>query len=584
MHNLSKFITAIEDEGMFGLAQSAIAQSTNIVVSVASNAIGTAIHLVSDVSSNAVRLVNVPHDNNNNNRNRIIDSNNDIYTCNEDEADEDDENVRAGTKCHRDDVISHVPTNTSHSHDHHQHSNDSPFAIMSIASTIANIMLGAISPLLVQQQQQQHHYHLPKRNVRRDQQILMKRGTTTQPIFLHAETMNSFDDHSTTDLGQFFDANESCCRSSSHHAESSVYYDATSSTRSLSSTDGSFVSSEDPDENFDADDEENNDSWHIGDVDLLEPEHSISQHVVLAFDDCTITSTTTTSVTAPTFYLDLSSVFSDEEQDIITSTNEECILYKENSKFYIIRDSVIYRESFHRVLDILMERSFCIAQMDDDCSTCERTTTDDNHGELCWKPDDRTKKYFERRQKNMTAEEWTKILETEVLKWTGSVRNSNCPMLKTRGIIDMSPLELKELLLDCERNHLYNPNSISKTNMHYFADIDEVGGETRIVQNVMKIPIVGGTIQTVSLTHVRCIENGGGYILVSQSVGDDVNASPDNPYYSISILRSVPSAEQKTELTNITRISSMPIPRFLMQKVGLMGVMDFFKNLRSLCK
>jgi hypothetical protein len=573
VHNLTKFITTIEDEGMFGLAQSAIAQSANIVVSVASSAIGTAIHVVSDVSSNAARLVNVPHDNNNNNNSIMY--YNDICIYNEKEKDtEVDGNVSKWTTSCHENVVTHVPIRTSQSHDHYHQGDDSPFGIMSIASTIANIMLGAISPLLVQQQQ--HHYHLPERNVRRDQQILMKRGTTTQPIFLHAETMNSFNDHSTTDLGQFFDANDSCCRSSSNHAES-VYYDATSSTRSLSSTDDSFVSSDDAEDNSDDAYAEVN-GCHIGDVELLEPEHSIPQHVVLAYDD-----STTATISTPTFYLDLSDVLSEEEQDVITSTHEECIVYKENSKLYIVRDTVIYRESFHRVLNILVERSFCIAQMDDDCSPCERTTTDDNPGELCWKPDDRTKKYLERRQKK-TAEEWTQILETEVLKWTGSVQNSNCPMLKTRGIIDMSPLELKELLLDCERNHLYNPSSISKTNMHCFADIDEIGGETRIVQNVMKIPIVGGTIQTVSLTHVRCIENGGGYILVSQSVGDDANASPDNPYYSISILRSVPSAEQKTELTNITRISSMPIPKFLMQKVGLMGVMDFFKNLRSLCK
>ena len=569
MRNLSKFISSIEDEGMFGLAQSAIAQSTNIVVSVASVAIGTAMHVVSDVSSGAARLV--PHNNNN-------DNNNDMYMCNEDE-DNEYHDVRKWTNNSRDedvvyyyDAITTTPyrSHDNQQHHHNQHRDNSPFGILSIASTIADIMLGAISPLLVKQ----------RSNGTTDQQFLRMRGiegtritsSTSRQRFLHAEMNNSFDEHSDRSGQLFFDANdESCCRSNSH-AES-VYYDATSSTRSLSTTD-SFVSSDDADES-------SVECCHPGvEEDLLFiPQHNnIPRHVVLAQDERT-TFTPSIVIPKPTFYLDLSDVLSeDEEEDVIAFTNEECIMYKDNSNFYIVNESLEYQESFHRVLDILVDRSFCIAQMND-----EEVVAD---GELYWKPDDRTKKYLERRRRNnITSEEWTHVLETEVLKWTGSVRNSSCPMLKTRGRIDMSPLELKELLLDCTRNHLYNQNSISKTNLHCFADnSNKIGEETKIVQNVMKIPIVGGQIQTVSLTHARRIENGSGYILISQSVGDDANTKSANPYYSISILRSVPNNENQTELTNITRIASIPIPKFLMHKVGLMGAMDFFKNLRSLCK
>ncbi len=537
--------------------------------------------MVSDVSSGAAAcLVSVPTYGNNENDNSCLHNTND----------DGDGNVKKWNRLGRENVNYHDTCGTAHGHDYHQHHNPdaSPFGILSFASAIVDIMLGAISPLLVQQRHHQSQYHHHSNSIGlRDQQFIRKRagikGTISSAaesiIFVHAEKMHTFDEHS--DLGQFFDAYESCGRSSSQ--VESVYFDATSSTRSLSTTD-SFVSSDNADEDNSKDEERDHDCCgHSGEVELFDADRNIPQHIVLA--QTNESTATTPTITTPTFYLDLSDVLSEKEQDVITSNYNEFLICNENSTFYIVNDSIEYRESFHRVLDILVERSFCIAQMDDESSS-QSSARDDvaNHGELCWNPDDRTKNYLERRlQNSIAAEEWTHILETEVLKWIGSARNFSPPMLKTRGIIDMSPLELKDLLLDCERNHLYNQNSISKTNMHCFTDMDAIGGETKIVQNVMKIPLVGKAIQTVSLTHVRCVENGG-YILVSQSVGDDANTNPANPFFSISILRSVPNCEQKTELTNITRISSMPMPEFLVQKVGLMGAMDFFKNLRSLCK
>jgi len=220
-------MTAVEDEGVLGLAQSAIAQSTNIVVSVASSAIGTAIHMVSDVSSGAAaRLVSVPTYSNGNNEN---------------DNNKDDENVKKWNMLCREDVIYHDTCITTHGHDYHQHHHhnpdDSPFGILSFASTI---MLGAISPLLVQQRHHhsQYHHHHSNSTGLRDQQFIRKRagikGTISSAaestIFLHPERMHTFDEHS--DLGQFFDACESCGRSGSQ--VESVYYDATSSTRSLS--------------------------------------------------------------------------------------------------------------------------------------------------------------------------------------------------------------------------------------------------------------------------------------------------------------------------------------------------------------
>ena len=115
---------------------------------------------------------------------------------------------------------------------------------------------------------------------------------------------------------------------------------------------------------------------------------------------------------------------------------------------------------------------------------------------------------------------------------------------------------------DCKRVHLFNKNSVKKEDLVQFSGVSE----TKIVKNKLKIPVVGGTIDTVSLTHSRSIENG--LIIVSQSV-NNTSTKPDNPFYSISILRPIPNSG-KCELTNVAQVSSMPIPKFLIRKVAFM--------------
>eukprot|EP01083_Nonionella_stella_P077236 210789_1 len=175
--------------------------------------------------------------------------------------------------------------------------------------------------------------------------------------------------------------------------------------------------------------------------------------------------------------------------------------------------------------------------------------------ELHWIPEHHTKKILKSHSKYLTGE-WTEMLECEVLKWTGS--SSNMPMLKTQGVIDMKPSDLKELLLDCDRVHFFNKNSIGKEDVRTFSNLQT--GEAKIVKNVVKIPVIGGTIRTFSLTHSRSIANGG-FIIVSQSVKEQLQETISNPFYSVSILRPVPNSD-KTELTNVAQTSSIPIPKF----------------------
>jgi len=216
-------------------------------------------------------------------------------------------------------------------------------------------------------------------------------------------------------------------------------------------------------------------------------------------------------------------------------------------------------ESFNDILDKLVERSLSLSVVGEESNNN-------------WQPDDHTKKLLKRYNSSSDTEEWNSMLERDVLKYTSSTT-----MLMTRGIVNMTPTYLKELLLDCERVNLFNKTSLGKENLYTFSNVSN--GDARIVKNVMKIPIVGSLLETLSLTHSRCIEDG--FIIVSQSVSETLD-NPSSPQSSVSILRSIPNSN-KTELITISQFASMPIPKFLLWKVGDIAAMDFFNNLRGIC-
>lgn len=316
----------------------------------------------------------------------------------------------------------------------------------------------------------------------------------------------------------------------------------------------------------------------------------------------------------PKFYLNVSGIISSGVRGFYDSFllgAEDNIV---NGKYFTLRSNKssmtnnyndLYLNSLNCMLDELVKNSLLIASI----------VNGDGSDDQSWKPEDQTKKLLNRHRRYLasndnnnsvggtsllmssTAEdntEWDNVLKSEVLKWTRSDPNSSGPMLRTQGIIDMSPTNLKELLLDCDRVSLYNKNMVEKENITTLDGI--FNGEARIIRSVMKFPFVGTTMTTLSLTHARPLDNtnnnnndsiSGGYIIVSQSVGEDSsgdsNMESSNPYYSISIIQPVISNPNMTMLINVAQTSNVPLPKFLVHKVAFMSAVDFFRNLRALC-
>mmetsp|Transcript_20520 Transcript_20520/g.30795 ORF Transcript_20520/g.30795 Transcript_20520/m.30795 type:complete len:277 (-) Transcript_20520:514-1344(-) len=271
----------------------------------------------------------------------------------------------------------------------------------------------------------------------------------------------------------------------------------------------------------------------------------------------------TTSITpSPTYFLDVPDVLLSKMDNDIEVPLMKC---EHNAgECFAINNNAGNETYVQTILDALIRHSLELLA--------------DNNLSIKWQPDDTTKKIL--RQNISTSYEdvqWMQLLEEQVLKWTTQVDNT--PMLKTRGIINMTPNQLNNLLLDCERVQEYNKCSLGKKDICAFHPL--CGGEAKIVEHVMQIPIVGGKVETLSLTHSRpLVDDNAGFVIVSRSVKKELNDTVGNPCFSISSLRSIAGTE-KTELTTLTSIS-LPIPKFLMHRVAFYGADDFFCNLRKI--
>lgn len=223
------------------------------------------------------------------------------------------------------------------------------------------------------------------------------------------------------------------------------------------------------------------------------------------------------------------------------------------------------------------------------------------------------------------TEEWYQALDSswEVLVWAGKSISrdgygSELPFIKTTSIIHQSPKYLAELLMDSSRVKVYNKMSLGRTDEKVFQEgVDTQGGsfgdgESKVVRNLTKPPMVSSVIEFVTLMHARRlrpsdmevlpgIDGDGdttpaeGYIVVSRAVtGGEWSAADGNRsengeklvrneiLLGINLLRAVPGEPEKTELTAVTHVQSPMIPVMLAKGAGVKGAVDFVRDIRAL--
>jgi len=480
VQRLIGFAATCENEGILGLAQATVEQTTSLTFQVASAVTSTACHIVSEAGRAMLH------------QNHL-------------EEEEEETN--------------HLPLQYSAQEVAREttEEKEAPFLIK-IAFQFTDIMLATISPALSSNNTRMHSTY--------------SNGTELR-LLQDVDTSRSLNNE------EFYDAHSCAVDESSVY---SVYFDANATVSTCSESDdtndtGSF------DKSSSSEDTEESQSCIIESI----------PNMLYA---------TTSIAPSPTYFLDvpevlLSKMDNDIEVPLMKCENKagECFAFNNDvgNKHYV-----------QNVLDALIRHSLELLA--------------DNNLSIKWQPDDTTKKILQRYTATSYEDvQWMQILEEQVLKWTTQVDNT--PMLKTRGIIKMTPNELNNLLLDCTRVQEYNKCSLGKKDLCAFHPL--CGGEAKIVEHVMQIPIVGGQVETLSLTHSRpLVDDNAGFVIVSRSVKKELDDTVGNPCFSISSLRSIAGTE-KTELTTLTSIS-LPIPKFLMHRVAFYGADDFFCNLRKI--
>lgn len=220
---------------------------------------------------------------------------------------------------------------------------------------------------------------------------------------------------------------------------------------------------------------------------------------------------------------------------------------------------------------------------------------------IVWKPEGGTPKLLGRMVK-MTTLERLHALEKDILVWSGRFEhdatpgNSSFPFFLARGVVEKSPRDFMKLLWDNSRTNEYNNYCLGRTNLLVIEDKVLSGAHTgtKVIRSETRVPFTSLSVQVNCLMHVRPLEAPDeGYVIVSRTLdcGEagthlskdrvEVGRNKNEILWGINILRRVPNHPHLTDLTSLSQVGTTLVPKFLASKIGLMGIEDFFKNVRS---
>jgi hypothetical protein len=228
--------------------------------------------------------------------------------------------------------------------------------------------------------------------------------------------------------------------------------------------------------------------------------------------------------------------------------------------------------------------------------------------EVEWHPEGSSKKLL-RKMANMTSVERLKVLEKDHLIWSGEFKNkrqtegsflsTDYTFFLARGIIRKSPREFLNLLWDNNRTGEYNNfclgrNTVLDIDDNILSDPDVHEG-TKVIESETRVPFTGKSVSMTCIMHVRPLERPDqGYVVVSRSLDagvagthvgsrDKVSTTgrKNEIIWGVNVIRRVPNNPQLTDLTSLSQVGSPMVPKFLAQRIGVMGVEDFYKNVRE---
>lgn len=189
--------------------------------------------------------------------------------------------------------------------------------------------------------------------------------------------------------------------------------------------------------------------------------------------------------------------------------------------------------------------------------------------------------------------------QDEVLVWSGGFIHghygSDLPAIRAAGVVDgMSPKALMELLVDSDRTLEYNKLSLGRTDLLVLQDdLNDEGpfgkSITKVMRSESQPPIIRRKLQFTTIMHVKELEDGSGYLLVSRAVTQhqpaliDSNMLRSEILMGVNVLRKIEGQPNKTLMINVNHLKTPMIPLWMGKKIGLSAAPGFFYDLRAIC-
>lgn len=230
-----------------------------------------------------------------------------------------------------------------------------------------------------------------------------------------------------------------------------------------------------------------------------------------------------------------------------------------------------------------------------------------------WKAEGGTSKVLRHMAKQSTVERLA-TLQKEVLIWSGKFvhqtpfANPKFPLFLARGICPTSPRDFMTLLWDNDRTSEYNNYCLGRTSVCVIDDnvLDGASFGTKVIRSETRVPFTSLSVMVTCMMHVRPLEApDSGFVILSRSLDHgtagtrshtttighddthpmgtvDRSKQKNEILWGINVIRRVPGHPHLTDLTSLSQVGSSLVPLFLANKIGMMGVEDFFKNVRKI--
>eukprot|EP00797_Seminavis_robusta_P001034 Sro1063_g237070.1 n/a (310) ;mRNA; r:8261-9190 len=178
----------------------------------------------------------------------------------------------------------------------------------------------------------------------------------------------------------------------------------------------------------------------------------------------------------------------------------------------------------------------------------------------------------------------------EILVFKGSTirpgYGSEVPWIKSHSIIPMAPAELAGLMMDSSQVKTYNSLSLGRDDVKVMQHPESSGTHaTKIVRNVVQLPVSNSKVESVTLLHTRQLENGS-HLLISRAIGGSKHFTGvgGKSYILLGVNLFEPTSDaNECRMTAINHVYSPGVPLMLAGKVGVKSAKNFVKDIRALC-